>query len=115
MNDGDFVLERMEGGGERFGVVRTSRGRENSVFIIDEINRGRTSAIFGELLYSLEYRGKEGEITLPYSGSKFSIPDNLWIVGTMNTADRSITGMAEYALRRRFAFFTLEPNTDLLD
>lgn len=73
------------------------------VFIIDEINRGNLPQIFGELLHLLEYRNEE--ITLPYSKSPFVIPDNVFIVATMNSADRSIA-MVDYALRRRFEFFT---------
>ena len=75
-------------------------------FIIDEINRGNLSKIFGELLMLIEnnYRGEE--MTLLYSNEKFSIPDNLYIIGMMNTADRSLA-MIDYALRRRFSFFKL--------
>lgn len=77
-------------------------------FIIDEINRGNLSKIFGELLMLIEnnYRGEE--MTLLYSNEKFSIPDNLYIIGMMNTADRSLA-MIDYALRRRFSFFKLNP------
>ena len=77
-------------------------------FIIDEINRGNLSKIFGELLMLIEnnYRGEE--MTLLYSNEKFSIPDNLYIIGMMNTADRSLA-MMDYALRRRFSFFDVVP------
>lgn len=77
-------------------------------FIIDEINRGNLSKIFGELLMLIEkdYRGKE--ITLAYDGHKFSVPKNLYLIGMMNTADRSLA-MIDYALRRRFSFYELEP------
>ena len=78
------------------------------VLIIDEINRARTSRVFGELLWLLEYRDKE--ITLQY-GQQFSIPPNVYIIGTMNTVDRSIA-LVDYALRRRFAFITLWPVVD---
>ncbi len=72
------------------------------VFIIDEINRGNIPRIFGELMLLLEYRDQQ--VTLPYSGKRFSIPPNVRIIGTMNTADRSIA-LVDFALRRRFHFF----------
>ena len=82
------------------------------VFIIDEINRGNLSRIFGELLMLIEAdkRGSEYAIPLTYSdtGERFSVPDNVHILGLMNTADRSLA-MVDYALRRRFAFETLQP------
>lgn len=80
-------------------------------FIIDEINRGNMSKIFGELLMLIEkdYRGKKAK--LAYSGTLFSVPKNLYIIGMMNTADRSLA-MIDYALRRRFSFFEMEPGFD---
>lgn len=77
-------------------------------FIIDEINRGNISKIFGEAFSLIEkgYRGKS--IKLAYSQEEFFIPDNVYIIGLMNTADRSLA-MIDFALRRRFAFFTLKP------
>lgn len=77
-------------------------------FIIDEINRGNMSKIFGELLMLIEkdYRGKK--LTLAYNGLPFSVPKNVYIIGMMNTADRSLA-LIDYALRRRFSFFAMEP------
>lgn len=80
-------------------------------FIIDEINRGNLSKIFGELLMLIErdYRGTK--TTLAYNGQTFSVPKNIYIIGMMNTADRSLA-MIDYALRRRFSFFDMEPGFD---
>lgn len=80
-------------------------------FIIDEINRGNMSKIFGELLMLIErdYRGTKAK--LAYNGHTFSVPKNLYIIGMMNTADRSLA-MIDYALRRRFSFFEVEPGFD---
>ena len=81
-------------------------------FVIDEINRGNMSKIFGELLMLIEsdYRGS-GKATLAYSDECFSVPSNLYIIGMMNTADRSLA-MIDYALRRRFSFIEMEPAFD---
>ncbi len=80
-------------------------------FIIDEINRGNMSKIFGELLMLIEADYRETEVTLAYNGLRFSIPSRLYIIGMMNTADRSLA-MIDYALRRRFSFFNMEPGFD---
>ncbi len=88
-------------------IARLNKSKEY-FFIIDEINRGNMSKIFGELLMSIEKEYRNEPITLAYDNKKFSVPDNLYIIGLMNTADRSLA-MIDYALRRRFSFFEMKP------
>lgn len=102
----DFKLT--EGIFYRFCQTAANFPDKEYFFIIDEINRGNMSKIFGELLMLIEkdYRGTKA--TLAYNRMPFSVPDNLYIIGMMNTADRSLA-MIDYALRRRFSFFEMEP------
>lgn len=95
----------------RFCQKAANQPDKDFFFIIDEINRGNMSKIFGELLMLIErdYRGTKA--TLAYNGLSFSVPKNLYIIGMMNTADRSLA-MIDYALRRRFSFFEVEPGFD---
>lgn len=97
-------------------AAKANRDPEKSyILIIDEINRAPLASVLGELIYGLEYRGQA--IDTPYScngDSKIVIPENLYIIGTMNTADRSI-GSMDYAVRRRFAFVPLYPDWNVVE
>lgn len=115
----DFVMGfRPDGNGFRlvegpFYKFCTTAEEDNErpyFFIIDEINRGNLSKIFGELLMLIESdkRGEKNALRLLYKDEQFSVPANVYIIGMMNTADRSLA-MIDYALRRRFAFFDMEP------
>ena len=103
-----FALEK--GPFYKFCKEAQTDGDRPYFFIIDEINRGNLSKVFGELLMLIEHdkRGERYAIRLLYADEQFHVPDNVHIIGMMNTADRSLA-MMDYALRRRFAFFEMEP------
>ena len=107
-DDGGFTLK--DGVFHRFCERARANPEVPHVFIIDEINRGNLSRIFGELLMLIEHdkRSEDYAVALTYSDTRFHVPANVHILGMMNTADRSLA-LVDYALRRRFAFETLEP------
>ena len=109
--DGGFMLR--DGPFLDFCERARQDGERPHVLLIDEINRGNLSRIFGELLMLIEAdkRSEEWAVRLAYpraDDERFHVPENLYLIGTMNTADRSLA-LVDYALRRRFAFFTVEP------
>lgn len=112
---GNITYEPTDGTFKEFCkcAARADRKDAKYILLIDEINRGNLSKIFGELIYSLEYRGLGREVILPYTKELFTIPDNVWIIGTMNSADRSIA-VVDYALRRRFYFIDFMPSVAIL-
>lgn len=100
-------------------AVENAEDNKSVVLIIDEINRGNVSKIFGELITLLESdKRSQGnhpiKVILPYTKAEFGVPSNLYIIGTMNTTDRS-TGTLDYALRRRFAFVTLQSDRSVIE
>lgn len=101
-------FELQEGVFYRFCKRAEGKPEEKFFFIIDEINRGNLSKIFGELMLLIEHDKRNEQVTLAYRNEKFNVPENVYIIGMMNTADRSLALM-DYALRRRFSFFEVMP------
>ena len=107
--DGNLHYELVPGRFRQF-CSRAAHTNAPCVLIIDEINRANLASVFGELMYLLEYRSAEIELA---EGEFLRIPDNVYLIGTMNTTDRSIA-LVDHALRRRFAFIHLSPNEEIL-
>lgn len=113
------IAEHLRGKLENDGAGQSNGERQPYVLVIDEINRGNVSRIFGELITLIETSKRDGateslSVTLPYSKERFTVPDNVYLIGTMNTADRSLAGL-DIALRRRFIFKEMMPNPSLLN
>lgn len=111
--DGALTFELRDGIFKRLCAIAAAHSERSYFLLIDEINRGDIPRIFGELLTVLEGSRRGRPITLPVSGSALVVPPKLYVIGTMNTADRSIA-LLDAALRRRFAFIELMPDPEVL-
>jgi 5-methylcytosine-specific restriction protein B len=111
--NGQMIFEPRDGIFKRLCVDAAEQPRRDFFLVVDEINRGDLPRIFGELITTIEYDKRDRQIKMPVTGSSFAVPRNVFLIGTMNTADRSISIM-DTALRRRFGFVELMPDSTLL-
>ena len=105
-----MVFEARDGIFKRLCRDAAEQANRHFFLVLDEINRGDLPRIFGELITTIEYDKRDRQIRLPVTGSTFAVPRNVYLIGTMNTADRSISLM-DTALRRRFGFVELMPDS----